>query len=93
MNTTSNPPVEQSDALTTANAKTGLWLFFLYFTLYLVFMLLHAFVPESMAYVIPGLGINLAIVYGLLLIVAAVILSLVYMILCNRNEKRLRDTK
>jgi uncharacterized membrane protein (DUF485 family) len=55
-----------------------LWLFGLYLALYVGFMLLVTFRLDVMA-AAPFGGVNLAIVYGLLLIVAALALALFYM--------------
>ena len=65
------------------NARYGLVLFFAYLILYGGFMYLAAFRPEVMAST-PFGGTNLAILYGLGLIVAAIVLSLVYMVLCRK---------
>jgi uncharacterized membrane protein (DUF485 family) len=55
-----------------------LWLFAFYLALYVGFMALTAFRLEVMALAPLG-GVNLAIVYGLLLIAAALVLALFYM--------------
>jgi uncharacterized membrane protein (DUF485 family) len=60
------------------HASLRLWLFALYLVLYIGFMLLTAFRPDLMA-VTPLAGVNLAVAYGLLLIVAALGLALLYM--------------
>ena len=60
------------------NARWGLILFAIYVALYLGFMILAAFNPEQMAKPTPVAGINLAIVYGVGLIVAALVLAFVY---------------
>jgi uncharacterized membrane protein (DUF485 family) len=62
----------------TDTSPLRLWLFGLYLALYLGFMLLTAFRLDLMA-TTPFGGVNLAILYGLLLIVAALVLALVYM--------------
>jgi uncharacterized membrane protein (DUF485 family) len=68
------------------NARNGLKLFVVYVALYLGFMLLNAFAHERMQQ--PFLaGVNLAIVYGMGLIVAALVLALIYMRLCRPNSK------
>ena len=68
------------------NARVGLWLFLVYLLLYAGFMGLNAFAPQRMAEA-PFGGINLAVLYGLLLIVAAFLLALVYVFLVrNRAE-------
>jgi uncharacterized membrane protein (DUF485 family) len=62
------------------NARIGLWLFAVYLLLYGGFMALNAFYPQRMAQ--PALaGVNLAVTYGLVLIVGAFVLALVYMFL------------
>ena len=55
-----------------------LWLFALYLALYVGFMLLTTFGLELMAST-PFGGVNLAVLYGLLLIVSALLLALFYM--------------
>ena len=63
------------------NARNGLLLFAIYVVLYVGFMLLNAFAHERMQQPVLA-GVNLAIVYGMGLIVAALLLALVYMWLC-----------
>ena len=67
------------------NTRIGLVLFLLYLLLYGGFVLLSAFWPESMEWAVLE-GINLAIVYGFGLIVAAFVLALTYGKLCDRPE-------
>ena len=67
------------------NARIGLVLFFVYLALYGGFVFLSAFSPESMEST-PVAGVNLAILYGFGLIIAALILALVYGAIC-REEK------
>ncbi len=82
------PPAEPPDrvhddhhAPTVArNARVGLWLFALYLLLYGGFMALNAFYPERMKQPVFA-GVNLAVTYGLVLIIAAFVLALVYMFL------------
>ncbi len=59
------------------NARLGLWLFFVYLTLYTSFVLLSAFAPAVMEWR-PGDGINLALLYGFGLILAALALAFIY---------------
>jgi uncharacterized membrane protein (DUF485 family) len=66
------------------NTRRGLLLFTIYLVLYAGFLILNAFFPEAMdTLVLPD--INLAVVYGLGLIVAAFVLALVYAWLCGRS--------
>ena len=67
------------------NARNGLILFAVYVILYLGFMLMNAFAHERMQKPVIA-GVNLAIVYGMGLIAAALILALVYMVLCNTGQ-------
>lgn len=64
------------------NSRIGLFLFFLYLFFYGGFVLISAFSPGTMA-TMPIPGINLAIVYGFGLIVAAFVLALVYGVVCD----------
>jgi uncharacterized membrane protein (DUF485 family) len=66
----------------TRNARNGLILFAVYVILYLGFMLLSAFAPQRMQQPVLA-GVNLAIIYGMGLILAALALALIYMFLCR----------
>jgi uncharacterized membrane protein (DUF485 family) len=70
------------------NARNGLILFAIYVVLYLGFMLLSAFDPQRMQQPVLA-GVNLAIVYGIGLIIAALLLALIYMLLCRPARRRL----
>jgi uncharacterized membrane protein (DUF485 family) len=77
-------PPEPADPATQArNARYGLALFFLYLAVYTGFVLLNAFAPTLMATPLVG-GVNLAVLYGLGLIAAALALALLYAWLCRR---------
>jgi uncharacterized membrane protein (DUF485 family) len=67
-------------------SRTGLFLFLLYLLLYGGFVLLNAFSPATME-VTPWAGVNLAILYGFGLIIAAFVLALVYG-LCGGPSER-----
>lgn len=71
----------------TRNARIGLVLFGIYVLLYGGFVMLNAFSPDSME-ITPVAGINLAILYGFGLIVAALILALLYGWLCRVPESK-----
>jgi uncharacterized membrane protein (DUF485 family) len=62
------------------NARIGLWLFAVYVLLYGGFMALSAFYPERMRRAVLA-GVNLAVIYGLALILGAFFLALLYMFL------------
>ena len=69
----------------TYNARLGFVLFAVYSVFYGSFVLLNAFVPDIME-TKPALGINLAILYGFGLIIAALVLALVYGTMCGIEE-------
>ena len=64
------------------NARWGLWLFALYLFFYAGFMVISTFLPDVLDQR-PVAGINLAILYGLGLILAALLLSLLYGWVCR----------
>lgn len=65
---------------TARNARYGLWLFGIYCLIYGTFVVLNAFVPQVMATDLAG--VNLAVVYGMGLIVTALVLAVIYAWLC-----------
>jgi uncharacterized membrane protein (DUF485 family) len=69
------------------NARIGLVLFFVYLVLYGGFVLVSAFAPAVMETTLLA-GVNLAILYGFGLILAAFVLALVYGWLCRTEEKK-----
>jgi uncharacterized membrane protein (DUF485 family) len=69
------------------NARIGLVLFILYTLIYGGFVLLNAFAPDIME-TTPLAGVNLAILYGMGLIILALMLAIVYGIACGRTEEK-----
>ncbi len=67
------------------NARIGFVLFGFYLLLYGGFVLLNAFSPETME-LMPVAGVNLAILYGFGLIVAAFVLALIYGFVCRTSQ-------
>lgn len=80
-------PLHPSPETMARNARVGLMLFFVYLLLYGGFMLLNAFAPKIMGTRTFIGGANLALVYGVGLILAAFLLSLLYMFLCRSSVK------
>ena len=66
------------------NARLGIVFFLLYFVLYAGFVLIATFKYEWMGRQVLA-GLNLAIVYGMSLIVLAMLLAVVYMMMCRRD--------
>jgi uncharacterized membrane protein (DUF485 family) len=83
----SAPHHDEHPEVSAANARAGLWLFFIYLAAYAGFMGLAAFAPQTMGR--PAIaGVNLAITYGMGLIVGALVIAAIYMWLCGRNARR-----
>lgn len=68
------------------NARIGMILFAVYLVLYGGFVFLNALAPAAME-VRPFAGVNLAILYGFGLIVAALALALLYGWLCRASTE------
>lgn len=68
------------------NARIGLVLFFLYLALYAGFVGVTAFSYKTMT-ATPLPGINLAILYGFGLIVAAFVMAILYGLLCRGKDE------
>ena len=86
------PPAAASAAhddhpeVSAANARAGLWLFFAYLALYAGFMGLAAFASQAMGTPVLA-GVNLAITYGIGLIVGALVVAAIYMWICGRKAR------
>ena len=81
-----SPNHDNHPEVTSHNARYGLILFAVYVLLYAGFMTLSAFAPKLMA-ATPFGGVNLAILYGLALILAALILAMIYMRLARSSPR------
>ena len=80
---TNDPPRDDDHPeISARNARYGIWLFAIYLVLYTGFMGLSAFEPQLMSKT-PFGGVNLAIIYGFGLILAALVLAVIYMVLCR----------
>jgi len=73
-------------------SRLGLVLFLLYLVLYGGFVLLNAFSPKTME-LTPIAGINLAILYGFGLIIAAIVLALIYGLFSKVPKHELEDAQ
>jgi uncharacterized membrane protein (DUF485 family) len=66
-------------------AKLGIKLFWLYCAVYAGFVALAVFATETLKTPVLA-GVNLAIIYGMALIVFALILGLIYNHVCTKKE-------
>ena len=80
------PEPEDGTARANGTHRFDLALFAVYCVLYAVFMALVAFAPDVLATRVFG-GVNLAVAYGLGLIVAAVVLAAISTILHRRGAR------
>ncbi len=76
------PVDDETEEISARNARYGMVLFLVYLVVYGAYVVLNAFVPAVMD-AVPLLGVNLAVIYGVGLIVLALILALIYAWLCR----------
>jgi uncharacterized membrane protein (DUF485 family) len=81
-----SPPAQDSRHTIARNARYGLWLFAVYVVFYAGFVAIAALRFDLLGRDVAG-GVNLAIAYGLGLIVLAFVLALVYMVLVRAEAK------
>lgn len=87
-----NPTGWKEDEKTSKfKARLGLIMFFIYVVIYGGFILINVTYPKLMKLDIGSL--NLAIVYGFGLIFIAIILAVIYNIICSRAEKKAEQSK
>ncbi len=67
----------------------GLWMFAVYSIVYAAFVIINSIYPKLMGKSIGGL--NLAVIYGIGLIVVALILAVIYNALSTRAERRFNN--
>ena len=87
MNTSDSPSPQRR-----FNTRLGLFLFLVYLILYTGFVLINAFVADKMETIVLA-GLNLAIVYGFGLIVFALVLALIYGLMCRKDPTADVSTK
>ncbi len=80
------PQVDHDDhpEVESINTRNATILFLIYLALYAGFMGLASYAPKSMGVKVLA-GVNLAIIYGMGLIIIAVLLAMIYMYLCSRT--------
>ena len=71
------------------NKRNATVLFLIYLVFYAAFVLLAAYWPKSMSVKVLA-GVNLAIIFGMGLIFAAVALAIIYMWLCARTMENFK---
>ena len=79
---------QEKDNASEWKAKLGIKLFWLYCIIYMGFVGIAVFAPSVMKTTVLA-GTNLAVIYGLVLIIFAIILGLVYNHACTKKENEL----
>jgi len=80
-----NNTSEEKESLTKRKSSLGIRLFFIYLICYAGFVAIGVFQYELLAIPVVG-GLNLALAYGIGLIVFAVVLGVVYNYYCSKYE-------
>lgn len=78
------------DAASTYKTQVGLILFLIYGAVYASFVVINTFNPTAMGQIVFA-GLNLAIVYGFGLIILAIVMGLIYNVICTRAEDRMNS--
>lgn len=76
------------DAASAFKARLGLILFAIYGLVYAGFVAINTFSPSTMGQIALA-GLNLAVVYGFGLIILAIVMGLIYNVICSRAEDRM----
>jgi uncharacterized membrane protein (DUF485 family) len=79
-----------SDPASAYKTRLGARLFFVYALVYACFVAINIFEPAWMKALIFW-GLNLAVIYGMFLIVFALVLALAYTYLCSAKEAELSE--
>ncbi len=83
---------EKKDGASEWKAKLGVKLFWVYSVIYMGFVGIAVFAPDKMKTPVIA-GTNLAIIYGMSLIIFAIVLGLVYNHACTKKENEISNAK
>jgi uncharacterized membrane protein (DUF485 family) len=78
--------VAQKEHAVEYKKRVGVWMFTIYAVVYAGFVAINLLFPKTMETTVL-LGLNLAVVYGFGLILAAFVLAIIYNIMCMREER------
>jgi uncharacterized membrane protein (DUF485 family) len=82
-------PQIKGDSASAVKTRIGLILFVFYGLVYAGFVAINTINPQAMGQVVFA-GLNLAVVYGFGLIILAIVMGLIYHVICNRAENRMQ---
>ncbi len=80
------------DAASAFKTRIGLILFVIYGLVYAGFVVVNTMIPKAMGQVVFA-GLNVAVVFGFGLILLAIVMGLIYHVICTRAEDRLNQTE
>jgi len=91
MDHSSSTPFNEGADVIKFKTRIGIILFFIYAAVYGVFVAINTILPQSMKINVL-FGLNLAIFYGFLLIILAIIMGLIYNAVCSRKERQYEES-
>ncbi|HBG69329.1 MAG: hypothetical protein A2W93_16260 [Bacteroidetes bacterium GWF2_43_63] len=80
------------DNSTAKKTKLGIILFLIYLFIYAGFVFIGMVFPKAMGMELFG-GQNIAVLYGMGLIILAVLMGIIYNIICTRYENKMNKEK
>jgi uncharacterized membrane protein (DUF485 family) len=81
----------EPDPATKYKTRLGVWMFLVYCVFYVGFVLTNVLTEGEAMQIIVFAGLNLAVVYGIALIITALIMALIYNFLCTNKERELAE--
>ena len=82
-------PESAPDPASRYKSRLGVWMFLIYCLVYAGFVSINVLTEGRAMQTIVMAGLNLAVVYGMSLIVLALVMALIYNWLCTAKEKEL----
>ena len=80
------------DPASAYKTRLGVWMFIIYCVVYAGFVFTNVVSEGKAMQIIVFLGLNLAVVYGMGLIVLALVMALIYNFMCTKKETELAGT-
>ena len=86
------PALESApDPASRYKSRLGVWMFLFYCLVYGGFVATNVLTEGEAMQIMVVAGLNLAVVYGMTLIVLALVMALIYNALCTAKEKEMAD--
>jgi uncharacterized membrane protein (DUF485 family) len=84
-------PESGPDPASRYKTRLGVWMFTIYTIVYAGFVMTNVLAEGRAMQTIVFMGLNLAVVYGIGLIVFALVLALIYNAMCTKKEAEMAD--